>query len=426
MNLVEKYRAKSLSDLIISQRILDDIIRWLQLWRESTPTKRALILYGPPGSGKTTTAMVIAHEAGVPLIEMNASDTRNAEWMKKIALMASMYGDLTQMYQIQVPFNKIILIDEADNIFEGRNKDSGGDSGGLTELSRIVAKTRNPIILTMNEFYDFKRKSAARDIVNNSLAIEFRQFRRKNDLDYRSFRHRLTERLAHIAEEEGLIFRPEIVDLLIERNRDDIRAILNDALGMMPYRDDRNVSMEASIRDQPAGIYDVVHTTFKGRNYESTISDLLDKDFTTEDYLMWLDKNLPSEATDVSDLSSAYDILSLADVFVGRVIKKQHFAYKGYAEEIAAGLFTGISRPNEKYVKYEFPSYIMKMSRLRETREGRRFLSMKLARYTHSGFSRASSNLWFFQHLTADKEKMHYLEEKLNLSDKEISVLKKG
>ena len=51
MNIAEKYRAESVSDLIISQRILDDIRNWLKLWEEGTPTKKGLILYGPPGSG---------------------------------------------------------------------------------------------------------------------------------------------------------------------------------------------------------------------------------------------------------------------------------------------------------------------------------------------------------------------------------------
>jgi len=426
MTIVEKYRAESIQDLIISKKILEEINSWLNLWREGTPTKKALILYGPPGTGKTTTALVLAKEAGVPIIEMNASDTRNSDWMKRIALMASLYGDITYSDAGETKFNKIILVDEADNIFEGKSKDKGGDSGGLTELSRIVSRTNNPIILTMNDFYEFRRKPAAREIINNSLVVEFRQFKRKNDLDYRNFRNRLQERLSFIAKNEGLVFRPEITDRLLERNRDDIRAILNDAISMMSYRGDANSSAEAGIRDAVSGIYDVIHSTFKGRNYEMILSELMEKDFTTEDYLMWLDSNLPSETKDPSDMVSAYEILALADIFVGRVIKKQHYAFKGYAEEIAAGVFTAIKNVNDKYVKYEFPSYIMKMSRMRDGREGRRYLVSKLARLTHSGSSRVSSNLWFFQYLSKNRINLQEMQERLNLSEKELSILRKS
>ncbi len=426
MTIVEKYRAQSIQELIVSQKILEEISSWLNLWKEGTPTKKALILYGPPGTGKTTTAFVLAKEAGVPIIEMNASDTRNSEWMKRIALMGSLYGDITSSDRGKPGFNKIILVDEADNIFEGKSKERGGDSGGLTELSRVVARTNNPIILTMNDFYEFRRKPSAREIINNSLVVEFRQFRRKNDLDYRSFRNKLNERLSYIARMEGLVFRPEIVDRLLERNRDDMRAILNDAISMMPYRDDANNTADAGLRDAVSGIYDVIHSTFKARNYEIILSELMEKDFTTEDYLMWIDSNLPSETSDPSDLESAYEILSLADIFVGRVIKKQHYAFKGYAEEIAAGVFTAIENVNEKYVKYEFPSYIMKMSRMRDGREGRRYLTTKLARLTHSGSNRVSSNLWFFQQLSKNRKFLQEMQERLNLSDKEVSVLRKS
>ncbi|EQB71421.1 MAG: replication factor C large subunit, partial [Thermoplasmatales archaeon A-plasma] len=207
---------------------------------------------------------------------------------------------------------------------------------------------------------------------------------------------------------------------------DDLRAIINDAVSMMAYRDDPEAVGQPSIRDAPSGIYDVMHATFKEGDYEGILRDLMDKDFTTEDYLMWLDKNLPMEAKDAADLDHAYDILSIADVFVGRVIKKQHYAYKGYAEEIAAGVSTGIAHHNEKYVKYEFPSYIMKMSRLRDSREGRKFATAKLARFTHSGRMRISGNLWFYGEMLKRKEFSAMLEKQLNLSEKELSVLKKG
>lgn len=38
---------------------------------------RALLLYGPPGIGKTTSAHLCAKKAGYTPIELNASDARN-------------------------------------------------------------------------------------------------------------------------------------------------------------------------------------------------------------------------------------------------------------------------------------------------------------------------------------------------------------
>ena len=425
MNFIEKYRPQNSSELIVSPRIISDIRNWIKLWKEGTPVKKALILYGPPGTGKTTTASVLAKEMNVPIVEMNASDQRNADAMKRIALMASLYGDLSQIDSSQSGFNKIILIDEADNIFEGRSRETGGDSGGLTELSRVVSRTMNPIILTMNDYYAFRRKNSAREIINNSLVIEYRQYRRKGDNEYKLFRSRIIERIREIASKENMRFNTDAIERLVDKNSDDIRSTINDTMSVLSYADDPGPSGEASVRDIQSSIYDVVHTTFKDRNYEKTLFQLYEKDFTTEDYLMWIDENLHSEAPDLNDLSEAYDLLSLSDSFIGRVLKKQHYAFKGYAEELAAGIFNRIEHPNQKYVKYEFPSYIMKMSRLRDARESRKSAVSKLSRFTHSGKLRTSSMLWFFSDFLKSKANLAGLSDKLLLSEKEISVLKR-
>ncbi|MCL5783303.1 MAG: replication factor C large subunit [Candidatus Thermoplasmatota archaeon] len=425
MNFIEKYRPQNSSELIVSPRIISDIRNWIKLWKEGTPVKKALILYGPPGTGKTTTASVLAKEMNVPIVEMNASDQRNADAMKRIALMASLYGDLSQIDSSQSGFNKIILIDEADNIFEGRSRETGGDSGGLTELSRVVSRTMNPIILTMNDYYAFRRKNSAREIINNSLVIEYRQYRRKGDNEYKLFRSRIIERIREIASKENMRFNTDAIERLVDKNSDDIRSTINDTMSVLSYTDDPGPSGEASVRDIQSSIYDVVHTTFKDRNYEKTLFQLYEKDFTTEDYLMWIDENLHSEAPDLNDLSEAYDLLSLSDSFIGRVLKKQHYAFKGYAEELAAGIFNRIEHPNQKYVKYEFPSYIMKMSRLRDARESRKSAVSKLSRFTHSGKLRTSSMLWFFSDFLKSKANLAGLSDKLLLSEKEISVLKR-
>lgn len=424
--LIEKYRPKNVSELIISNRIIQEIKNWMNLWVEGTPVKRALILHGPPGSGKTTTAGVLANEFGVPLIEMNASDERNADSMKRIALMASQYADLLQPEKdSERAFSKIILIDEADNIFEGRSRQTGGDSGGITELSRIVTKTKNPIIITMNDYYAFRRKSSARDIINNAVVVEYKQYKRRNDTDYRAFRIKLSQRIRDIAANEGLKFSQDVVERIMDKNSDDIRSTINDSIAAFSFTDEPEILTELTYRDSQSNIYNTIHTTFKDHSYEKTLMELMDKDFTTEDYLMWIDKNLSSEAPELKDLSAAYDLLSQSDRFIGRVIKKQHYAFKRYAEELSAGIFTRIENQNEKYVKYEFPSYIMKMSRMRESRESRKSVVAKISKFTHSGKSRTYDSLWFYSGIIKNKDSLEDLSDRLGLTDKEIAILRK-
>jgi len=426
MNTIsEKFRPTTYEELIIRSDILRQIKEWLESWRNGIPPKRALVLWGASGTGKTSTALTVARETGVPVVEMNSSDQRNADSMKKIALMASLYSDLFSVGPSNKRgFQRIILIDEADNIFEGKSRESGGDSGGLSELSKIVSRTLNPIIITLNDFYSFKRKSSGRDIINSSLVLEFKQYNRRGDLDYKAFKSKLTERVREIASSEHLLFSEEKIDNLIQKNGQDIRSIINDIISVLPYSDDVIQGIGPSRRDAIATIYNTISDTFKERNYEKILADLWNKDFTTEDYLMWLDENLPSEVSESEDLASAYDILSESDTFVGRVIKKQHYAFKGYAEEIAAGISTGIKKPNSSYVKYEFPSYILRMAAMREGREARKSLFLKLSILTHTGSDRIGENLWYFGYMMKSRKFSDSVMKLLLLSEKEASLMR--
>ncbi len=426
MNTIsEKYRPETFDDLIIRKDILLQIKNWLDSWKDGIPAKRALLLWGSPGTGKTTTAITVARESGVPIIEMNSSDQRNAESMKRVALMASIYSDLFNDHKGDTKgFQRIILIDEADNIFEGRNSGTGGDFGGLSELSKIIAATHNPIIITLNDFYSFRRKNAGRDIINRSLVLEFKQYTRRGDLDYKTFRNKLTDRIREIASNEHLEFSSERIDELIQKNGQDIRSIINDIVSVLPYSDDKVLSLGASRRDAPVSIYNTISDTFKDRTYEKILIDLWNKDFTTEDYLMWIDQNLPYEADEADDLYKAYDILSVSDMFVGRVMKKQHYAFKGFAEEISAGISSKIEKPNKSYVKYEFPSYIMRMAALRETRETRKSLFLKLSTLMHTGSDKVNDNLWYFSYMTRNRNFLESAEKLLMLSEKEMAMLK--
>lgn len=425
MVFVEKYRPKKIEDLIVSDRILEQISGWIDRWTDGTPVKRAMILFGPPGVGKTTTVHVIASQMGWPVVEMNASDMRNRDSMKRVALMASLYGDLTTIGAESRGPNKIILIDEADNIFEGRSRESGGDSGGISELARIVRGTRNPIVLTMNDYYDFRRKSGASEIINNALNIEFLQYKRRNDTDYKQFRMKLFSRISQIQRAEGLTIPQNRVMEIVDGNENDIRGILNDLESLRDYGQGTGGSGEIGSRDTTENIYSTISSTFKSGDYNGVLKRLYGKDFTTEDYLMWIDENLPDEAKEPEDLMKAYDLLSKADRYIGRVYRKQHFAFKMYAEEMAAAAPVMISEKNQHYVKYRFPEFIKSMGRLRDSRRSRQHLMTKLSAGAHTSIRKIKENFWFYSYLGKKNRKvLSEMEERLQLSEKEVLKLK--
>ncbi|MHB1492355.1 MAG: replication factor C large subunit [Thermoplasmataceae archaeon] len=417
------YRPASLEDTLMANDIRIKIRDWVDSWKKGEVTRNALILWGEAGIGKTTTAFAIANDFGVPVIEMNASDLRDRQSIRNIAGLASVYMDLFSMER--KGFSKVILMDEADNFIESRRNGKGSDTGGMNELLNVIKNTKNPIILTMNDYYGFRRKTSGSEIINLSLTIEFKLYNRKRDIDYNENVRKLRSNIMKIVEENGFRISQSDVSTIMERNFPDIRGIINDVQSIsINSNSSMDENLAEGMRDSTNSIFEIMKEIFRGRNYETILNKLKDKDFDTSDLILWIDKNLPKEAEDPVDLMNAFRILSDGDMFLGRVMKKQHFRYKTYAEDISAGVFNGISNVNKTFVKYEFPSMIMRMSRSKSSRVVRKNTLKKIGLLTHSSSGQVSELLWFYSAIAStSKENRAELMNALGLDEKEMEIL---
>lgn len=99
MPLADTYRPQSFDDMVGQKPLVgpDGVLRHLA----DTKTAQSIIMYGPPGSGKTTAARILAKALDKPLFELNATNASIAD-VKQIAAHA---GCVLYLDEIQY-FNK--------------------------------------------------------------------------------------------------------------------------------------------------------------------------------------------------------------------------------------------------------------------------------------------------------------------------------
>ena len=158
----EKYRPKSLDEVVGNERAIVDLRDWASSWDNGIPKKRAVILAGKPGTGKTSSAIALANDFGWTVIELNTSDARNAEKIRHVATFGSInetFTDEGRFISSHVGGRKLIILDEADNLYESStsskiNENDFSDKGGKKAIIDTIKQTKQPIILIVNDYYN--------------------------------------------------------------------------------------------------------------------------------------------------------------------------------------------------------------------------------------------------------------------------------
>ncbi len=134
---VEKYRPKKIEDIIGNEEARATFVEWLNSKRRS---KKAILLYGPPGVGKTALVNAAAKEFGFIIIEMNASDTRSEKAINAVAKPATSYVALDNFSNQNQTKGKgnLLFLDEVDGIAGNE------DRGGVSAIIRIVEERTYP------------------------------------------------------------------------------------------------------------------------------------------------------------------------------------------------------------------------------------------------------------------------------------------
>ncbi len=413
-NWTEKYRPRTLGDIIGNHQALAILRKWGQDWRQGTVQKKALILCGGPGVGKTSAALALAHDQGWESVELNASDARNEAIIRKIALAGGInetFTDTGEYASSKKGKNKLIILDEADNLYERE-----GDRGGKRAIVDTIKKTQQPIILIVNDYYA---------LVKNNPEIR----RLSHQVQFQGGGN-LSQLLEHICIKENVSVAPEVIKAITHQAQGDIRSAINDLQSLCQGRGrvDKEACTQLVNRDRKSELFHGIREILKARDIHHARRAAWELGETPEFLLLWIDENLPREYRDVQDRYRGFRFLSASDVFLGRARKYQHYHLWSYATDLLSG---GVAVAKKRYypgfTRYSFPTWLTGMGQSRNTRSVRDSIAKKIGMECHMSLQKTRAFLPFFQKLiTNDKEYAASMIHLLDLTDQELLFLLKS
>ncbi|MFX1604454.1 MAG: replication factor C large subunit [Promethearchaeota archaeon] len=326
----EKHRPRKLDRLVGNHETLRTLKSWVESWVSRIPTKRAALLIGPPGTGKTASVGALANDLDMELVEFNSSDKRNKDSIETLVWRAASQQTLDGR-------PRLILLDEVDGL-------SGtSDRGGVGAILKVVKDAVHPIVMTAND----PNSPRIKDLMKVCQIFTFRQI---DDDDIRNV-------LEFILSENDVDVSSDVIEEIVESSGGDLRAAISDLefqvrSGLTPS------VIVPTFRDSKKGTEETLKHLFASADSKMARKVLSESELNHDSLVLWLEENLHLHLMTPKELDKGLEQLSLADLTLGRIMRGQNWKLLAYFYDyLSMGVVMSRSETPFRRVKYSQPTW---------------------------------------------------------------------
>jgi replication factor C large subunit len=355
MSLCDKYAPTTINGILGNESVKSRLVSFAAE-AQGKGRVRPIMLCGPSGVGKTAAAHALACSNGFELIELNASDYRDAATIaKKIMPLSSTRG----LFSAKC----LILFDEIDEL------SSKFDSGCEGAITRLIKESRHPIMFIVNDYWN-RKVSFLRD------AVEKVEFKRMGTNDTLAL-------LERVAAREGIKTDKDILVEIAKRSNGDVRGALND-LEMMAGQGPELLEF-LGMRSRKAEIFKVLDSIFLSSSFDVARNVMSSTDVDLDMIQNWVAQNIPNKYLSKMSIYEAFDSLAKASMFSENASRRSYYGYLRYSSVLTSSGVALSSNGNVSMLtQYTFPVRIRQLSRTKKGRQSMNLTALKLGAMVHA------------------------------------------
>ena len=397
----KKYAPHKSTDIISQEKAVSDLKEFMKNFKKHS--KKSALLFGPSGTGKTSSVYAIANEMNYEIVEVNASDFRNK------AQIDSVLGNALKQRSLFAA-EKVILVDEIDGLAGTE------DRGGLTELITLLENPKFPVVMTAMSPWDNKFSK----IRTRAQMMEFEK------LSYAS----IIKMLKHICEKEKINYEEDALTQLATASSGDLRGAIIDLQTIARINEKITKKSIETIgeREKTDTIINALIKVLKNTDPIVALGALNYIEEDLDEFMLWLDENMPKEYKNPEDLARAYNYLSKADIFRARIKRWQYWRFLDYVNTfLTAGVAVSKDKKYTELVQYKQTMRLLKIWQANMKYQKRKAIAEKIAEKTHASKKEVlKSTIPYFQAIfKKNKQMSDAIAAELDLDNEEIEWLRK-
>lgn len=267
-----------------------------------------------------------------------------------------------------------------------------------------------------NNFYDLTKKFE--DIEAETEVVIFKKPQTST----------IAKALMTICAKERAHVELDAITIIAENANGDVRAAIRDLQSLSIGKENVTASMAEALteRDTTPDMFKFIIALLQKRNAYLARQVLKESDEDPPYAELWIGQNLPTHCANKQELANSFNVLSRADVYLGRVNRRMYYGFWSYAIDLMIdGVVESLKTPMNGFTRISFPKYLSLMSKSHSTRAMRRDVANRLCTITHTSANRVlNESIDFFKFMCkVDDDFCVMLVKEHNMIPEELAYL---